>query len=435
MSGASRFLNTINGNINGTATNVTGTVAIANGGTGATTRLGAAKALTDETVATPGFVVGLTDSWGKFGYTSIANLKTTIGSAAAASGGTAITMCTTGEKYTWNNSANTVTQTASLTDSTEYGVLLTSSASDSSNHTEGSRKSQLLTFSSVPGRDNTNQGTLKILNNDGYYTWGMKLSDCDIEIINDEGTSMSWDGTNTSLSNSLRDKLSKTGGTMTGTIITPADDSKGIEPATGNYGYVGSSSKYFYNMYSTNYSGCNLSLYPTLTSTTNSKKLTISSSDIVLGKNGTATADTWDGTNISLKTAITSKLDKSKITTINHSQRYAAATTMTQRYSFSVPAKSVCIATAQQLWNNCIPRCIAIGTGTGGSSLVALNAPGVTSSDTMYGGGHITTTGTIINDTTSAVTYYVYAAAATASSQASNGNDIKLRAVIFEGVL
>ena len=326
--------------------------------------------MTDETVATPGYVVGLTDSWGKFGYTSIANLKTTLGAMTPAShthgniqnGGTlqttditiasgdklvvtdssdsskiartsisfdgsTTTKCLT-QKGTWesfgtsnltigttastamagNTNVNNVTQTASLTDSTEYGVLLTSSASDSSNHTEGARKSQLLTFSSVPGRDNTNQGTLKVLNNDGYYTWGMKLSDCDIEIINDEGTSMSWDGTNTSLSTSLRDKLSKTGGTMTGTIITPANDSKGIEPATGNYGYVGSSSKYFYNMYSTNYSGSNLSLYPTLTTTTNSKKMTISSSDIVFGKNGTATADTWDGTNTSLVTALANKM-------------------------------------------------------------------------------------------------------------------------------
>ena len=79
VTGKSRFLNSISGNITGTASNVTGTVAIANGGTGATTRLNAAKNLTNEAVATPGYIVGLTENWGKFGYTSIAQLKTTLG--------------------------------------------------------------------------------------------------------------------------------------------------------------------------------------------------------------------------------------------------------------------------------------------------------------------------------------------------------------------
>lgn len=60
----------------GTAQGVSGTVAIANGGTGATTRLGAAQNLTNESVSSPGYVVGLTQSWGKFGYTSLPQLKT-----------------------------------------------------------------------------------------------------------------------------------------------------------------------------------------------------------------------------------------------------------------------------------------------------------------------------------------------------------------------
>lgn len=45
------------------------------------------------------------------------------------------------------------------------------------------------------------------------------------------------------------------GGTMTGTIIMPANDNKGIEPATSNYGYVGSSSKKFYKMYASTFYG------------------------------------------------------------------------------------------------------------------------------------------------------------------------------------
>ena len=84
VTGTSRFLNKINGNISGTSSNVTGTVALNHGGTGATTRLAAAKVLTDESVATPGYVVGLTNNWGQFGYTSMANLKTTLGLGTAA---------------------------------------------------------------------------------------------------------------------------------------------------------------------------------------------------------------------------------------------------------------------------------------------------------------------------------------------------------------
>lgn len=61
---------------------VTGTLPIANGGTGATTRLAAAKNLTNENVTSPGYVVSLTQNWANFGYTSIANLKTTLGLGA-----------------------------------------------------------------------------------------------------------------------------------------------------------------------------------------------------------------------------------------------------------------------------------------------------------------------------------------------------------------
>lgn len=56
-----------------------GTLPIAQGGTGATSRLAAAKNLTNEAVSSPGFVVSLTNSWGKFGYTTLAQLKTSLG--------------------------------------------------------------------------------------------------------------------------------------------------------------------------------------------------------------------------------------------------------------------------------------------------------------------------------------------------------------------
>ena len=71
---------TASANITGTAANVTGTVAIANGGTGATTRLNAVKALTNENVGTSTqYFLTITSSWGKAGYCSVADAKTTLG--------------------------------------------------------------------------------------------------------------------------------------------------------------------------------------------------------------------------------------------------------------------------------------------------------------------------------------------------------------------
>lgn len=49
--------------------------------------------------------------------------------------------------------------------------------------------------------------------------------------------------------------LPLSGGTMTGSIITPADDSMGIIPSTNNYGQIGSSDKKFYRMYATTFYG------------------------------------------------------------------------------------------------------------------------------------------------------------------------------------
>lgn len=71
--------------ITGTSSNVTGTVAIANGGTGATTRLNALKALTNENVGTNAtYFLTITNSYGKGGYTSVADAKTVLGLKSAA---------------------------------------------------------------------------------------------------------------------------------------------------------------------------------------------------------------------------------------------------------------------------------------------------------------------------------------------------------------
>lgn len=77
---------------------VTGTLGIGNGGTGATSRLNAAKNLTNENVGTSAtHFVTLTDSWGKFGYSSAANARSamglgnTTGALPVANGGTGAT--------------------------------------------------------------------------------------------------------------------------------------------------------------------------------------------------------------------------------------------------------------------------------------------------------------------------------------------------------
>lgn len=75
----------VTGNCSGTAANVTGTVAIAHGGTGATTRLAALQALTNENVSTSAqYFLTITSSWGKGGYTTVADAKTVLGLKSAA---------------------------------------------------------------------------------------------------------------------------------------------------------------------------------------------------------------------------------------------------------------------------------------------------------------------------------------------------------------
>ena len=75
----------VTGNCSGTAANVTGTVAIANGGTGATTRLAAIKNLTNENVSTNAtHFLGLKSDWSKVGYFTLGEAKTLLGLKSAA---------------------------------------------------------------------------------------------------------------------------------------------------------------------------------------------------------------------------------------------------------------------------------------------------------------------------------------------------------------
>lgn len=79
-------------------------------------------------------------------------------SLAAASGGTALSLVTTGEKYTWNNYADTkVTQNAITTNNSNYEVLLSGTA-DNTTRTEGANKCNKITV-------NPNTGAFKCYGN------------------------------------------------------------------------------------------------------------------------------------------------------------------------------------------------------------------------------------------------------------------------------
>lgn len=91
--------------LNGNAVNVTGTVAIAHGGTGATDRLAALKNLTNENVGTSAqYFLTITNSWKNGGYTSVAQAKTVLGMGTLASRSyveiTSITTVTANKKFT-----------------------------------------------------------------------------------------------------------------------------------------------------------------------------------------------------------------------------------------------------------------------------------------------------------------------------------------------
>ena len=123
------------GSCTGNAANVTGTVAIAHGGTGATTRLNALKALTNEDVgANATYFLTITNSWGKGGYSSVANVKSVLGIPASGTIATTSSNITGSSASCTGNAATATTATnannAKLTHTvgnTEYPLVFGSS--------------------------------------------------------------------------------------------------------------------------------------------------------------------------------------------------------------------------------------------------------------------------------------------------------------------
>ncbi len=86
---------------------------------------------------------------------------------------------------------------------------------------------------------------------------GGKLHDKDIAVIDDIPSELPANGGNADTVDGKHasDFIPISGGTLTGSIITPTDDSMGIIPATNNYGQIGSSDKKFFRMYATTFYG------------------------------------------------------------------------------------------------------------------------------------------------------------------------------------
>jgi hypothetical protein len=64
-----------------------------------------------------------------------------------------------------------------------------------------------------------------------------------------------------SLSTALGKYLPLSGGTMTGTIVTPANSKYGIEPSENNYGYIGTKTRCFYESYVNTVHAANVSIH------------------------------------------------------------------------------------------------------------------------------------------------------------------------------
>ena len=106
---------------------------------------------------------------------------TTYSSLPAASGGTDVSLVTTGEKYTWNNGCTDTKVTQTETPNTEtvntgYEVLLSDTHADGITHTEGARKTTDIKY--IPRYDTGSTTDLaKLYVNGEIHCWGMNYVD------------------------------------------------------------------------------------------------------------------------------------------------------------------------------------------------------------------------------------------------------------------
>ena len=311
VTGKSRFLNSISGNITGTASNVTGTVAIANGGTGATTAANARTALGLGGAA----VKGVTDTYSSTGT------DLTTGKAIANALGT-LNISLTGVP----GSSNTLTAFSQIN-----GKVNATFGSISITKSQISDFPTSMTPTSHTHGNIQNGGTLQT--NDITIASGDKLvvtDSSDSEKI--ARTSVSFDGSTTTKAltpkgtfetflqshQDISGKLDKSGGTITGNLtVNNITNCNSVVPRTSDSGLVGSQT-YPYNESYVNSIYTKGWCVTTAYSGTSSSLMIATNSDIYFSTSGSGgTLNTWDGTNTSLKTAIGNKISDIKIIKVN----------------------------------------------------------------------------------------------------------------------
>ena len=231
--------------------------------------------------------------------------------------------------------------------------------------------------------------------------------------------------------------LKRSGGTMTGTIVTPGDDSKGIYPATNNYGFVGSSTNKFYKMYATTFYGAlsgNASsatsarsdtttstyyLCGATSSTTNSTGTLVKRSTVYVNTSGNLCAPRFDGNLSGNATSATNdslgrKIDTTYITTsiFDEFTDYAESTYLTSYTDNKVHTAP----TQTSTFYLCGPTSGTTDTGT----LLKNTKAYVDASGYVYSGGSkVLTADTKVTNITTTSAYYLCGAISSGNTTSS----------------
>lgn len=230
--------------------------------------------------------------------------NSTIGSYSVAEGvyGTASSMCshvegvytTASGDYSHAEGYYTTAQRRSQHVFGEYNIL----------DTEGSSTSSKGNYIEIVG----NGTSPSVLSNARTLDWsGNEVLSGTLTCTDVTALNTTWDGTNTSLITAVTNKLDKSGGTITGNLtVNNITNCNSIVPRTSNSGLVGSQT-YPYNESYVNSIYTKGWCVTTAYSGTSSSLMVASNSDIYFSTSGSGgTLNTWDGTNTSLKTAISS---------------------------------------------------------------------------------------------------------------------------------
>ena len=174
-------------------------------------------------------------------------------------------------------------------------------------------------------------------------------------------------GTITSCGKSFGSYLPLSGGTMTGSIITPDNDDMGIIPSTNNYGQIGSSTKKFYRMYATTFYGSLSGNASTASTWNTTRTLTVGNT----GKSVNGSADvSW-----SLAEIGALPLTGGQLTGDLYVQRTSDAASIWARYYDKTAIRMVAsssatfIQCANYAWNSNVPMYLSGPSGNDGSTL------------------------------------------------------------------